>query len=92
MAEVWDTVVVGAGTAGCVLAARLSEDPGRSVLLLEAGGPRLKPWLHIPVGYFKTVGNPATDWMYRTEAEPGLGLARPVALFQTRRATGARPQ
>ncbi len=73
MRKSWDYIIVGAGTAGCVLAARLSENPSTTVLLLEAGGPRLDPWLHIPVGYFKTVGNPRTDWMYRTEAEPGLG-------------------
>jgi len=68
----WDLVIVGAGTAGCILALRLSENPAVSVCLIEAGGPRLAPWLHVPVGYFKTVGNPRTDWMYATEPEGEL--------------------
>ena len=67
-----DYIVVGAGSAGCVLAARLSEDPATRVLLLEAGGRDTNPWIHIPVGYFKTMHNPATDWRYRTEPEPAL--------------------
>ena len=67
-----DYIVVGAGSAGCVLAARLSEDPATRVLLLEAGGKDSNPWIHIPVGYFKTMHNPATDWRYRTEPEPAL--------------------
>ena len=68
----YDYIVVGAGSAGCVLAARLSEDPSTRVLLLEAGGKDASPWIHIPVGYFKTMHNPATDWRYRTEPEPSL--------------------
>ena len=68
----WDYVVVGAGTAGCVLANRLSADPDVSVLLLEAGGKDDWIWIHIPVGYLFCIGNPRTDWCYRTEAEPGL--------------------
>ena len=67
-----DYIVVGAGSAGCVLAARLSEDPSTRVLLLEAGGRDSNPWIHIPVGYFKTMHHPATDWCYRTEPEPQL--------------------
>ena len=67
-----DYIVVGAGSAGCVLAARLSEDPSTRVLLLEAGGRDTSPWIHIPVGYFKTMHDPATDWRYRTEPEPAL--------------------
>jgi len=70
--ESYDFVVVGAGSAGCVLANRLSADPRRRVLLLEAGGSDSSPWIHIPVGYFKTMHNPATDWRYRTEPDPGL--------------------
>jgi choline dehydrogenase len=68
----YDYIVVGAGSAGCVLANRLSADPSVRVLLLEAGGRDWNPWLHIPVGYFKTMHNPNTDWCYRTEPDPGL--------------------
>ncbi|HEY6721978.1 MAG TPA: GMC family oxidoreductase N-terminal domain-containing protein, partial [Burkholderiales bacterium] len=68
----WDYVIVGGGTAGCVLANRLSADPGVSVLLLEAGGKDDWIWIHIPVGYLYCIGNPRTDWCYRTETEPGL--------------------
>ena len=68
----YDYVIVGGGTAGCVLANRLSDDPRTRVLLLEAGGRDRYPWIHIPVGYLYCMGNPRTDWMMRTEAEPGL--------------------
>jgi choline dehydrogenase len=68
----FDYVVVGAGTAGCVLANRLSADPGKRVLLLEAGGRDNYFWIHIPVGYLYTMGNPRTDWCLVTESEPGL--------------------
>ena len=72
MADTWDYVVVGAGTAGCVLAKRLTEDADVRVLLLEAGGRDDYPWIHIPVGYLYCIDNPRTDWRYRTRAEPGL--------------------
>ena len=68
----FDYVIVGAGAAGCVLANRLSSDPGNSVLLLEAGGKDDWMWIHIPVGYLFCIGNPRTDWCYRTEPEAGL--------------------
>ncbi len=68
----YDYVIVGAGTAGCVLANRLSADPDVNVLLLEAGGKDDYFWIHIPVGYLYTIGNPRTDWCYKTEAEEGL--------------------
>lgn len=68
----FDFIIVGAGSAGCVLANRLSADPRVSVALVEAGGRDLSPWIHIPVGYFKTIKNPSLNWMYRTEPDPGL--------------------
>ncbi|MEK0081618.1 GMC family oxidoreductase [Benzoatithermus flavus] len=68
----FDYIVVGAGTAGCVLANRLSADPGTRVLLLEAGGRDRYFWIHIPVGYLYTMNNPRTDWCFVTEPEPGL--------------------
>ncbi len=68
----FDYVIVGAGTAGCVLANRLSADPKTSVLLLEAGGRDNYIWIHIPIGYLYTQNNPRTDWCFKTEAEPGL--------------------
>ncbi len=67
-----DYIVVGAGSAGCVLANRLSADPLVKVVLLEAGGRDWNPWIHIPVGYFKTMHNPSVDWCYRTEPDAGL--------------------
>ncbi len=70
--EQFDYIVVGAGTAGCLLANRLSADPSLRVLLLEAGGPDDYIWIHIPVGYLYCIGNPRTDWLYATEAEAGL--------------------
>jgi|TARA_R110002124_G_scaffold93008_3_gene236235 choline dehydrogenase len=69
----YDYIVIGAGSAGCVLANRLSADPAKRVLLLEAGGRDTNPWIHIPVGYFKTINNPATDWCFKTAPDPGLG-------------------
>ena len=68
----FDYIVIGAGTAGCLLANRLSADPKRRVLLLEAGGDDNYIWVHIPVGYLYCIGNPRTDWMYFTEPDPGL--------------------
>ena len=68
----FDYVIVGAGTAGCVLANRLSADPDVSVLLLEAGGRDRYLWIHVPIGYLYTQNNPRTDWCFKTEPEPGL--------------------
>jgi len=68
----FDYIVVGAGTAGCIVANRLSADPSCRVLLLEAGGRDNWIWFHIPVGYLFAIGNPRSDWMFKTEPEPGL--------------------
>ena len=70
--ESFDYIVIGAGTAGCLLANRLSADPAKTVLLLEAGKRDNYPWIHIPVGYLYCIGNPRTDWLYETEPDPGL--------------------
>ena len=68
----WDVIIVGAGSAGCVLANRLSADPSLRVLLLEAGGSDNRLWVHVPVGYLYAMGEPSLDWCLKTEAEPGL--------------------
>jgi choline dehydrogenase len=70
--DTFDYVIVGAGSAGCVLANRLSKDPRNSVCILEAGGKDNWIWFHIPVGYLFAIGNPRADWMFKTEAEAGL--------------------
>ncbi len=68
----YDYIIVGAGSAGCLLANRLSADPGKRVLVLEAGGYDNWIWFHIPVGYLFAIGNPRSDWCFKTEAEEGL--------------------
>ncbi len=68
----YDYIVVGAGTAGCLMANRLSKDPRNRVLLLEAGGDDRYIWFHVPVGYLFLIGNPRADWLFKTEASPGL--------------------
>ena len=71
-----DYVIVGAGSAGSVVAARLSEDPGAVVVVLEAGGADTNKWIHIPLGYGKTFADPSINWCYETEPDPGLGGRR----------------
>ena len=72
----FDTVIVGAGTAGCVLANRLTEDGRRKVLLLEAGPPDSNPWIHIPIGYGKTMHHPVLNWGFWTEPDPNMNGRR----------------
>ena len=66
----YDYIIVGAGSAGCVLANRLSENGKYTVALLEAGGADINPWIHIPVGYIKTMAMPGVNWLFDSEPEP----------------------
>lgn len=76
----FDFVIVGAGSAGCLLANRLSANPDHRVLLIEAGGKDNHFWIKVPVGYLYTIANPRTDWCFTTEADPGLaGRSIPYA-------------
>src|SRR5918995_946561 len=70
--ETFDYVIVGAGTAGCIVANRLSADSQASVLLLEAGGRRRRPMIQIPIGYARLLFDPSINWMYETQSDPGL--------------------
>ena len=72
----YDYVIVGAGSAGCVLAARLSEDPGNKVLLLEAGPPDRSLWIHLPIGYGKTMWSPHYNWRFETDPDPNMNGRR----------------
>ena len=67
----YDYIIVGAGSAGCVVANRLTADPSKRVLLLEAGARDNWIWYHIPVGYLFAIGNPRSDWMFETTHQPG---------------------
>ncbi len=82
----YDYVIIGAGSAGCLLANRLSADPSQSVLLLEAGGRDDWFWIDVPVGYLYTIANPRTDWCYKTE--PDEHLAAPLDPLRARPGAG----
>ena len=71
--DAYDYIIVGAGSAGCVLANRLSEDERNTVLLLEAGAVDRNIFIHIPAGFFKTISNPNVNWLYTTEAQDSSG-------------------
>ena len=68
----FDYVVVGAGSAGCAVANRLSQCGNYRVALIEAGPADSNPWIHVPVGYFRTMGNPKSDWRYETQPDKGI--------------------
>ncbi|HEV3286428.1 MAG TPA: GMC family oxidoreductase N-terminal domain-containing protein, partial [Steroidobacteraceae bacterium] len=72
----YDYIVVGAGSAGCVLANRLSADPAQRVLLLEAGGSDRTPWIQVPIGYGRTFNDPRYNWMYEAQSDPALDNRR----------------
>ena len=76
MTQEFDYIVVGAGSAGCVLAARLSEDPTTRVLLLEAGPADRSLWIHLPIGYGKTMWSPTYNWCFHTDPDPNMNGRR----------------
>ena len=87
-ADIFDYVIVGSGAAGSVLAARLSEDPGVTVCVLEAGPPDTNPYIHIPAGFIKTLADPGVTWQFKTEPTANTG-GRPISTVQGRTLGGS---
>ena len=85
-ADTYDYIVTGAGSAGCVVAARLSESGRYRVLLLEAGAPDTNPWIHIPLGFARTYVNPKVNWKFETAA--AAAIEQPAAVFAARQDAG----
>ena len=93
MGDTFDYIIVGSGTGGSVLASRLTEEPGTTVLVLEAGGSDLNPYIHVPAGFMRTMVDGAVNWLYETELLAGGAINTPQLLelsTRTRTLTGGR--